>query len=166
MLKKKYNDLIVGVFFLVLSVGYYIMATFLPASKVSELGPDFIPKIIAMLTLVISIALIFTSYKEMKKQDTTEGDTSEEGDREEIEYRPVIYTFLLLLLYTQLLRSIGFLITTVVYLFLQFNVLAPLDQRGRKHQTLYGIISLITTVVVYYLFRNGLQVMLPSGILG
>ena len=43
MFFKKYGDIVVGVFFMVLSACLIAMAQMLPKSKVMEIGPDFMP---------------------------------------------------------------------------------------------------------------------------
>ena len=46
MFFKKYGDIVVGVFFMVLSAALMIMAQMLPKSQVMDIGPDFMPMVI------------------------------------------------------------------------------------------------------------------------
>ena len=55
------------------------------------------------------------------------------------------------------------MISSVVYLIVQMTVLAPKEKRN---YLLFAVISVAVSVVVYYLFRNGLNVLLPAGLLG
>jgi putative tricarboxylic transport membrane protein len=75
----------------------------------------------------------------------------------------VVGTFVLMAGYAALLPMVGFMITTAVYLFLQINILA--ENQHRK-PVLFGIISVVTSVSVYYLFVMVFHLMLPAGILG
>jgi putative tricarboxylic transport membrane protein len=68
-----------------------------------------------------------------------------------------------LVLYIALLPIIGFLITTVVYLFAQMYLLA--DKKERKIP-LFLVTSVVTSVFVYFVFKSVFFLMLPAGILG
>ena len=52
MFFKKYGDIVVGVFFMILSSALIVMAKMLPKSKVMDIGPDFMPLCIGSVTLV------------------------------------------------------------------------------------------------------------------
>lgn len=53
-----------------------------------------------------------------------------------------------------------------VYLFAQITILAPKEKRGIKGIILFAVIAVVVCVAVYFIFRFGLNVMLPAGILG
>ena len=63
-----------------------------------------------------------------------------------------------------LLKPVGFLVTTLVYLFVQIFILAPDQNRTKKDLLRYLIIDVIFTFVVYMLFRFGFKIVLPAGI--
>ncbi len=52
---------------------------------------------------------------------------------------------------------------TVVYLYLQFLILTPVSQKP-KHLT-YLLISVISSAVIFLLFREAFDLMLPAGLL-
>ena len=54
MFFKKYGDIVVGVFFMVLSACLIAMAQMLPKSKVMEIGPDFMPMVIGVVTFILA----------------------------------------------------------------------------------------------------------------
>ena len=60
MFFKKYGDLIVSIFYLVLGVALIVGARALPKSKVMEIGPDFMPTVIGAIILILA-ALITPS---------------------------------------------------------------------------------------------------------
>jgi putative tricarboxylic transport membrane protein len=72
-------------------------------------------------------------------------------------------TFILLVLYVFLLRPIGFLIMTALYIYLQSWLITPADKRKPVK---LAVISGGTSVVIYGVFVFGLNLMLPAGILG
>ena len=66
------------------------------------------------------------------------------------------------LLYVALLKPLGFVISSVLYLELQMCIMA---QKERRRPLKFLIISIVSVVVIYFVFHNLLQLMLPNGIL-
>ena len=66
MFFKKYGDIVVGVFFMVLSACLIAMAQMLPKSKVMEIGPDFMPMVIGVVTFILAAILTFLNIKNFK----------------------------------------------------------------------------------------------------
>lgn len=62
-----------------------------------------------------------------------------------------------------LLGPVGFPIITVVYLYLQFLVLTPVTHKP-KHVT-YLLIAVASSAVIFLLFREAFDLMLPAGLL-
>ena len=48
MFIKKYGDIIVGIFYAVLGIALIVVARMLPKSQVMEIGPDFMPTVVAL----------------------------------------------------------------------------------------------------------------------
>lgn len=158
MFFRKFGDLVVGIFFLALSIGIYVMALALPPSLMGGLGSDFMPKVLAIATGILSILHIISGVGKMKKYVP-----EEEAEDEKPEYLRVLATIVSFTVYVALMESVGFILTSVVYLFVQMCILATKEQRN---YILFAVISVVFNVAVYFLFRNGLNVMLPAGILG
>jgi len=72
-------------------------------------------------------------------------------------------TIALIALYIYLMPTVGFLLTTIVYIFLQEMILAPVDKRK---PILFLIIAVAAGCFIYFGFVYGLELILPSGILG
>ena len=68
--------------------------------------------------------------------------------------------------YVFVIEPAGFLLSSIVYLFAQITILAPKEKRGIKGIILFAVIAVVVCVAVYFIFRFGLNVMLPAGILG
>jgi putative tricarboxylic transport membrane protein len=69
----------------------------------------------------------------------------------------------LLIVYAVVLQYLGFILSTMLYLFVQMIVLA--GERKTKYVTLV-LISVVASTGIYALFVYGLELMLPAGILG
>ncbi|MCR5810339.1 MAG: tripartite tricarboxylate transporter TctB family protein [Lachnospiraceae bacterium] len=159
MFIKKYGDIFVGIFFAVLGLALIISARMLPKSAVMEIGPDFMPTVVGTLILVLAVILLVQSYRELKK------NPDKVYEKDESDYKRVLMSLILALLYVFLLKPVGFIVCTLVYLFGQIMVLAPDTRRTKKDMITYLIINVVFTLVVYYLFRMGFKIILPAGIL-
>ena len=67
MFIKKFGDLIVSVFYLILGVVMIVLARALPKSKVMEIGPDFMPIVVGILILVLATILLVQSIGKLRK---------------------------------------------------------------------------------------------------
>lgn len=157
---EKYGNLTLGIVFTLFGIGYLVAAFLVPKSAVMDLGPDVMPKIIATITIVLGFLQTFNGFKEMKAFDETK---EQENEGEKLQYWRVGATIAAFIVYVNLIEVIGFLIMTFIYLVVQMNILSVKEDR---RQLLFVIISLITSLLVYFLFRNGFNIMIPAGILG
>lgn len=160
MFFKKYGDIVVGVFFMILSSILIAMARMLPKSKVMEIGPDFMPMVIGGVTFILAAILTFLSIKNFKLHVAQiDADSIPKCD-----YKRVLSSIILVLAYVFLLQPVGFILSTMVYLLLQMLVLSPDDARSKKDIIKLAIIDVIFTLVVFFLFRYGFKIVLPAGI--
>ncbi|MBQ8986792.1 MAG: tripartite tricarboxylate transporter TctB family protein, partial [Lachnospiraceae bacterium] len=113
MFIKKYGDIIVGIVYAVLGIALIIAARMLPKSQVMDIGPDFMPTVVGTLILVLSIILLVQAVQELRK------NPDKEVGKDESDYKRVLLSLILALLYVFLLKPIGFIICTLVYLFCQ-----------------------------------------------
>lgn len=122
-----------------------------------------VPKLWGGCFLILSIVLIIRALLAMRKAK------ERKGLREIIDgirnRREVLYTFILLILYAALMKPIGFILTSIVYVFLQIWVLTPLEERSRRVLGIAAGLSVFFSVSLYYVFTKYLMVMLPPGIL-
>ena len=72
----------------------------------------------------------------------------------------VTLTFLVMVLYLILLPFLGFILSTIIFLFAQFTVLAPKEKRNFL---LFAVIAVVFTVITFVAFRIGLSQLLPRG---
>lgn len=160
MFIKKYGDIIVAVFFMALSAIMMIMAKMLPKSAVMEIGPDFMPMCVGSLTFILAAALLILSLKNLK----TNIAEVEAAGPEELDYKRVLSSFILILVYVYILQPVGFIVSTILYLPVQMLILAPAEKRNKKGIGQLVLIGVIFTMVVFFLFRYGFKIVLPAGI--
>ena len=160
MFWKKYGDYVTSIFFMLISVAMYFMAAALPKSKIMAIGPDFMPKIISLITFILAaLLLVKTIYRTIKK--TEEPETA----AKEFDYRKMLCSLLLILVYVFLIQPIGFIAATLIYLLPQFIILAPKQERTKKRIIELLITDIIFTFAVYFLFRYAFEIVLPAGLI-
>lgn len=145
---------------MLLSAAMLVMAKMLPKSTVMDIGPDFMPMCIGVMTFVLAAALVFLNIKNMKiyvAQAEAEGP-------EKADYKRVLTSFIIILVYVFVLKSVGFIISTLVYLPVQMFILAPEERRGKKNVIQLLLTDVLFTFVVFFLFRYGFKIVLPAGI--
>lgn len=160
MFFKKYGDIVVSTFFMVLSTVLIVMAKMLPKSKVMEIGPDFMPTVVGVITLILSAILLLLSIKNFKMH----ASEIDPASISECDYKRVLSSIILMLIYVFAMRPVGFIISTLVFLMFQMVVLAPDEERTKKGIMKLAIIDVIFTLVVFFLFRYGFKIVLPAGI--
>ena len=148
MFVKKYGDICVSIFFLVVGIALIIGARAFPKSAVVEIGPDFMPTVIGVIIVLLSAILLAQSIKGLKAAVAkAEAEGPDDSD-----YKRVLSSLILSLVYVFVLQPVGFIISTFVYLFGQIFVI------------LYLIIDVVFVLVVFFLFRYGFKIVLPAGI--
>ena len=152
----KKRDIIIGGFFLALAVIVYISSFSIKKLVVSRIGSDFVPQLMAIVLAILSIILIIQA---LTTKTTSPNDTETPSRAHRFS---VAATFILIFFYLILLEPVGFLISSAVYLFFQFTVLSP----TKINIPLYGLLSISTSVLLYFLFVNAFSLFLPAGILG
>ncbi|MBQ9596115.1 MAG: tripartite tricarboxylate transporter TctB family protein [Synergistaceae bacterium] len=160
MFFRKYGDIITGLFYAVLGAVVISLAGQLPKSRVMKIGPDFMPMVIGIIILVLALMLLFSAVKNFKanaaKAYAADADTSD--------YKRVLASLVLVVIYVNILAPVGFIISTLAYLFLQIIVLAPNDRRDSKNIMMYAVIDVVFVFAVFFLFRYGFKIVLPAGI--
>jgi putative tricarboxylic transport membrane protein len=161
MFWKKYGDYVTSCFFILISIGMYMMAVALPKSKIMSIGPDFMPKLVSTVTGALAVLLLVkTIYKSRKN-----GSATAEESPEDCDYKKMLSSLILILIYVFIFQPAGFILATMLYLICQFIVLAPPPERTKKKIIGLVIIDVVFTLVVFYLFRYGFEIVLPAGLL-
>ena len=124
-----------------------------------------VPRLWGVAMLALSILLILRSALAMRKK-------SEQDEEERLgflarlkERREVVCTFGLLILYAALMKPVGFIIMSILYVYLQVWVLTPPEKRTKRMHTIAGGLAVFFSVSLYFVFTKYLKVMLPPGVL-
>jgi putative tricarboxylic transport membrane protein len=151
----KRNELIAGLAMLGAGVAYLILTMNLP--RRGTVDAAFVPWVLAVALCLLGALQLWVWRKLPDK-------SAEPLEKPEaIDYPTVIKSMALVLLYTALMQPLGFVITTVLYLYAQFIVLTPADEKVKHLQ--YVLIAVVSAVLIFYIFRHGFDLLLPVGLL-
>ena len=140
-------DRFASVAFLAVGVLFMIGSRKLASSSYgSSVGPDIFPFVLGLVLAVLSIRLFYEAFRS-KVQESGKG---------KLEYKPFIIILLSTLIYILTLETIGYVITTFLFLFVCFQTM----ERNKWVTSL--IISAGFSGIIYYLFVNVLKGTLPG----
>ena len=115
------------------------------------IGPGYYPRIVLAITALLAIGVVVTDFLSPGKPKSGE----------KLNYGMVVSMFAVFGLYCGALPFLGFRISTLLYV---AATNALLDCPRKKTSWIrVGVVALITTVVVYYVFERYLTVLLPRG---
>jgi hypothetical protein len=150
----KKTEIIAAIIGLVLSIATYWGTLYLPKFPTRLAGPEFFPRLLAILLAILSLVLLFRAL--MKKEAREEGVVNAEP-KQKVFWRMVL-AMGVSVLYFLGLSIFGFLICTFCY----FAFLMLLMQTKKK--IIKTIIwSVATTAVTYVAFGMVLRATLPTG---
>lgn len=160
MATSKKKELIIGGAMLATALGYLAMSFKLPGH--SGIDAAFVPTLLAAMLCLLAVIQLLSAFAtpQAPADNVPHVDTEDTGTA--IDVKTVVKTLALIVGYIALMNPVGFPIMTVVYLYLQFIVLTPVDQKVR-HIT-YALVALGTSAVIYLLFREAFDLMLPAGL--
>ena len=181
------KDIYSSVFFIVLAVAYYFQTYNIRSYKsfdVTVLTSASIPRVLAVILLVLSIIQIVSCLKvkerkeniignseegTLKKEETAELDIEKElkiaqknEENENYDIKDIIFTVIFLIVYLLMMDSLGFVISTFLYMVAQITLMTKRAERKKK--ILFCIVlSAISSFLIFYLFNDVLGMILPIG---
>lgn len=162
------SDLITGIIAAAFSVFYLSQTTTIKifGGATGGVNARTVPEIWGSCLLILSIILIVRSIYGMAKAKKNP-TLPEQGNfiKNLIDKREVAYTFALLIVYAALMKPVGFIITSIIYVFLQILILTPIKKRSRKVMGIAAVMAVTFSTVLYYVFTKYFMVLLPPGIL-
>lgn len=138
--------------------GTALAASFrIPAGGNLGLGADFMPKIVSVILLCCAFGFLIQALRAPKEEPVQK--------KEKRDPVPAIrfgIAFGMLILYTVLLKPVGFVIMTALYVFAQSLFMVPPEKRNFLFS---GILAVVSSLLIYFVFAKGLSMTLPAGIL-
>lgn len=151
----KRNNIIGGIFFLVVGLIFAVYSRSVDIGDWSEPGPGFLPFYGGMSMIGMAVLLVVNSW--LGKDATTPVDPFfPESDS----WKRVLSTFLALVAYNLLLRPLGFVLVT--FFFVAFLVKFIFPESWVKSLTT----AALSTICARVIFVSLLEINFPKGILG
>ena len=159
---ERYKDIFGGLFWLFVAVSMYfasfnIRVLAIGGGSTSFVGSGFMPRLVAVGMSILSLIIIFQSWKKLRASESTECVKASLSFRER--YLPVVVSIGLLVVYIAFMEMMGFVIMTAVYLFGQMYILATTEHR---RPVLFLILAVGSALAIFYTFVEVFQLMLPE----
>lgn len=118
-----------------------------------------VPQAISILGMITSLYLTLKNlFPFMEQRKAGSGEAAPVPRRR---WLHMVLSLLLFIGYVALMKTFGFILMSVVYLFLQMVLIA--ENRSCKHILLLLVISICIPVILYVPFRYGFKLLLPMG---
>ena len=150
---KSYNG-IAGIFFLLIGGFFALYARTVEIGTFTEPGPGFLPFWAGLTLVAMSIVLLLRSYG--TKSEVAKSTFFPLPDS----WKRVLATFLSLIAYNLLLTSLGFTVTTFLFLIFLVRFIFP------QTWTRTMLVGVLGSIFARLLFVNFLETQLPRGLLG
>ena len=149
----KKREFVLGIVMLAAGIVYLVLTSQLPRKQAIDAA--FVPYLLGAILCVLGVLQLKAARSFVPK------DTKKAAGN--VDYPTVWKTVGLILAYIALMQFVGFPIMTVVYLVAQFTILTPADRK--PNFLVYAVIAVLTSALVYLLFRYAFDMMLPVGFL-
>ncbi|MDA3979298.1 tripartite tricarboxylate transporter TctB family protein [Gallibacterium sp. AGMB14963] len=156
---KKYlsdKNFLAGIIFFFVSLAYLFGAYSIETKGIVAIESDFMPKIYGYILLIASTILIITSWRKLQTLEDKEESSSSDIKR-------VLLVLVLILAYISLIDFLGFIISSIPFLFFLSLLLTP--EYIEKTYWVYIIFSILLPIVAYFGFSYYLNLTMPSGLL-
>lgn len=147
------------------------VALFLASNAVKDfasvgVGSAFLPRLVAFVLLLSGLVILSQGLRRnTPTQSSSEEESTVESDTPKVfgGLPGVALTVALMLAYLILLDTLGFLIASAAYVFLQILVLS---KDAPRRLLSFALSAVIPALLAYFLFVNVFQISLPVGFLG
>lgn len=145
------KNIIISMIMLLIGSCYLYFSLQLPVRAIGNVpGPSFFPLIISAIVLFLAVALLLGGVMNMRNEQQAEPQPAAT--------RRVFATLLWFVLYLVALPYVGFLIASIPF----FAGLMLLCEQKKPLHVAVG--SVLIPVFLYLLFRQGFNILLPSGV--
>jgi len=148
-------DRIFAIFILLVGGAFFFESSkFSEKSGVQTFAPSFFPRVIIIFMMVLTIFLFIKSFI-IKKENTS---FLSKLKIYIVEHYRVILILFLFFIFTVLIPFIGFLYSSMIFIFLSTAILRPLKVR---FMTTNILLALLLPLAVQWVFQNVLNIYLP-----
>lgn len=154
------RDGIAGLICLALSIVMLVLTRGLPQSSFVPVGPDFYPRIVLVIMVVLCVMLIASDLWRQQSKIAAAAVGAEPAAQKR-NYRLVGMTFAVFAGYVVLLPLVGYRLATFLFMLALQAVIDP--PRGVRRWVVVMVSALASSAVTYIVFDHYLSVLLPRG---
>lgn len=143
-MKKSFPDMIISIVLLAFLTSLAVQVPAIPAVSKGY------PMVLLIISYIMTIYLLVSSVLKMKTQDKQETKVVEQA-------KIIIPYCLMITAYLLLMTKIGYIASTIAFM------IASLLYLKLKNKVVMVVLSVVMTVVVFFVFTNFLTVILPRG---
>lgn len=160
--RKIIEELMFNIVFLAVNMFFFIYSMRYSGIRDTTLGTGTFPRIILVLLMIFSVInLIRTAIRYMERHKKELKDIDEKQNSINIAVmKRFLLAFLLLIIYYMLIKFVGFVVPTIIFIILMMILLSQKVNRS------IFIFSVLATIILYVSFRILLKVPLPTGFMG
>ena len=152
-MSNKEKNLVVSLVFMAFGIFLFVESMGIKHMMKNDVGSAFFPKVVAVAITGVSVIRLIMTLREPAGERRKSNSDLKGG----------WLTIVLIAAYVMAFQPVGFIISTMVYLFLQILVLVPKEKRSWP---LTVIISVVAPIAIYALFTYAISSPLPKGIWG
>lgn len=143
-MKKSFPDMIISIVMLAFLTSLAVQVPAIP-----DVSRGY-PLVLLIISYIMTIYLLVSSVVKMKKEETQSTQLA-------AQCKIIIPYCLMIAVYLFLMTKIGYILSTVVFM------LASLVYLKLKNKVLMIALSVVMTIILYFVFTNFLTVILPRG---
>lgn len=155
------KNLYSGIVFVIFAIFVFAVSYTIPITTSDTLGSRFFPRLISGVTIVLGVIQVIGSSMILKKNQ--QEVKAEDGEKSGINL-PMTLTIIALLLYYFLIIRLGFVLTSIIYLFCQSLILMDKESfKDKRKLAVLGMVSILLPLAMNWVFWNLFSIGLPAG---
>ena len=143
-MKKSFADMSIGIVLLAFLTSLAVQVPAIP-----EVSRGY-PLVLLIISYVMTIWLLVTSVLKQKKEEKQETQVVEQ-------VKIIVPYCLMITVYLVMMSKIGYIASTVLFM------IASLIYLKLKNKVVLAVLSVLLTIILYFVFTNFLTVILPRG---
>ena len=143
-MKKSFEDMIIGIVLLAFLTSLAVQVPAIP-----EVSRGY-PLVLLIISYAMTIWLLVTSVLKQKKEEKQETQVVEQ-------VKIIVPYCLMITVYLVMMSKIGYIASTVLFM------IASLIYLKLKNKVVLAVLSVLLTIILYFVFTNFLTVILPRG---
>lgn len=159
----RYGETAFGALVILGAIGLFIISNGVRDFSLASVNAAFMPRVTAGLLLILGAVTLIGSWSK-----TTAGEPKREPDRAKTAetkavWPSVLASMVLMTVYVALLDSLGFVLASIGYIFLQILLL---KKRAPSRYVTFALVAILVPVSAYLAFVHLFEVMVPAGVFG